>query len=164
LGVAVTGRTECPVRRTAEMDTSSGSFPASNTRVSDEERDHAVAELSEHFQAGRLTQDEFDGRSGQALRARTRGDLSTLFTDLPRHTAAAPPAPGAAASPVLAVGPGGIGLAGHLPVARVVIACAVAAIVAGDLLGSHGHVHAGFGWLVPGLIACLVFLRLRARR
>jgi len=40
------------------MDTSK-SFPTGGIRVSDADRDQAIAELSEHFQAGRLTQEEF---------------------------------------------------------------------------------------------------------
>ena len=58
-------------------------YPAGNLRVSDADRDQAVAELSEHFQAGRLTADEFEERSGQALQARTGADLANLLTDLP---------------------------------------------------------------------------------
>ena len=53
------------------MDTPTGDFKRGVIRVSDAERDQAVAELSEHYQAGRLTLEEFDDRSSQALRART---------------------------------------------------------------------------------------------
>ncbi len=75
-----------PDEGTSAMDTGIRGFPRGDLRVSDGERDQAVAELSEHFQAGRLTQDEFDDRSGRALQARTGGDLDGLFTDLPpRH-------------------------------------------------------------------------------
>ena len=146
------------------MDMASGSFARSDTRVSDAERDQAVAELSEHFQAGRLTQDEFDDRSGQALQARTRGDLGTLFTDLPRRAAATAPVPGPTADPVPALGLGGMQRAGRLPVVRMVIVFAVLAIVAGNLLGGLGHVHDGFGWLLPALLVAFAFLRLRPRR
>ena len=66
------------------MDTPIRSFPRGDLRVSDADRDRAVAELSEHFQTGRLTQEEFEDRSGRALQARTGGELSELFTDLPR--------------------------------------------------------------------------------
>jgi len=52
-------------------------------RVSDAERDAAAAELREHFASGRLDTDELDQRLTGALAARTRGDLSALFTDLP---------------------------------------------------------------------------------
>ena len=73
------------------MDMDSRSFPHGDIRVSDAERDRAIAELSEHFQSGRLTQDEFAERSGKALEARTGNDLSQLFTDLPRRPDASPP-------------------------------------------------------------------------
>jgi hypothetical protein len=56
---------------------------ASDVRVSDAERDDVVSQLSEHFQAGRLTADEFDERAGLAIGAKTRGDLTSLMTDLP---------------------------------------------------------------------------------
>ena len=144
------------------MDTESRSFTRGDMRVSDAERDLAVAELSEHFQAGRLTQDEFDERSGRALQARTGADLNGLFTDLP-HTgmAAVPPPPSPIADPLLGpedLRPSG----GAFPVARVVIACAIAATIASGLFGDHGHVH-GFGFLIPVVILALVFARMTAR-
>jgi uncharacterized protein DUF1707 len=52
-------------------------------RIGDAERDQAVALLSDHFVAGRLTQDEFEERSEQATRARYVDDLAPLFDDLP---------------------------------------------------------------------------------
>jgi hypothetical protein len=58
-------------------------FPEGELRVSDADRDRALAELSEAFQAGRLTGEEFDQRSGQVLGSRTGQELSALFTDLP---------------------------------------------------------------------------------
>jgi hypothetical protein len=64
------------------MDTPSRSYPPDDQRASDADRDHAVSELSEAFQAGRITADEFDQRSGRALSARTGKELTDLFTDL----------------------------------------------------------------------------------
>ena len=140
------------------VDTETRRFPRGDIRVSDAERDQAVAELSEHFQAGRLTQDEFDDRSGQALRARTGTDLSGLFKDLPpRGMAPARPAFPAAEQEFT---PGGPPRPNFLPFARVIIAFVVAAIIAGGLLGGHPHHHGGIGWLVPVVILGLVFLRL----
>jgi hypothetical protein len=52
-------------------------------RIGDAERDQAVATLSDHFVAGRLTQDEFEERSEQATRARYVDELTPLFDDLP---------------------------------------------------------------------------------
>lgn len=56
-------------------------------RIGDAERDQAVAVLSDHFVAGRLTQEEFEERSGQATRARYDNDLAPLFDDLPEPAA-----------------------------------------------------------------------------
>ena len=52
-------------------------------RASDADRDAVVAALSEHFQAGRLTTEELEERTGQALTARTVGELDALTADLP---------------------------------------------------------------------------------
>ncbi len=60
------------------MDGSPGS------RISDTDRDRAVAQLREHCAAGRLTLDEFSERVGMALEARTKGELEPILADLPR--------------------------------------------------------------------------------
>jgi hypothetical protein len=52
-------------------------------RVSDADRDRALSELTEAFQAGWITADDFDQRSGQALGARTGKELTALLADLP---------------------------------------------------------------------------------
>ncbi len=64
------------------MDPAAWNYPPGDQRVSDADRDHAVSELSEAFQAGRIATDEFEQRSGQALSARTGKDLTALFADL----------------------------------------------------------------------------------
>jgi hypothetical protein len=56
---------------------------ATEMRASDADRDAVLSDLSEHFQAGRLTQDEFEDRAGRALGARTWGELKELVRDLP---------------------------------------------------------------------------------
>jgi Domain of unknown function (DUF1707) len=71
------------------MDRAGWNYPPGDLRVSDADRDRAVCELSEAFQAGRLTSDEFDERSGQALRARTGKELTALLADLPAERAPA---------------------------------------------------------------------------
>ena len=53
-------------------------------RIGDAERDAAVSALGDHYAAGRLTREEFDERSDQAMQARFHGDLQPLFADLPR--------------------------------------------------------------------------------
>jgi hypothetical protein len=148
------------------MDMPIWSFPRGDIRVSDAERDQAVARLSEHFQAGRLTQEEFEDRSGRALQARTGGDLSVLFADLPQNTVPVPTVAGPAAGQPSRPGPSVVRRAGRLPVARVVIACVIAAVILGSTGHGHGQgsFHASSGWLVPVVILSFVFLRLACRR
>jgi DUF1707 SHOCT-like domain len=79
------------------MNATSGNYPAAAMRASDADRDAVLSDLSEHFQAGRLTAEEFDERAGQALAARTWGELKDLLRDLPT-TLPGPRVPTAAAS------------------------------------------------------------------
>jgi hypothetical protein len=133
-------------------------YPAGDLRVSDADRDRVVSELSEHFQAGRLTADEFDERSGRALSARTEGELAALLADLPRERqTVTPPAGG---QPVAAQD-------ADLPVRmrRSLIAVpvvAIAAIVAVVATVSGGH-HALIGG-VPSLLVIVIVARLIFRR
>ncbi len=60
-------------------------YPPGDLRISDADRDRALSELSQAFQVGRITADEFDQRSGQALVARTGKELAALLADLPRE-------------------------------------------------------------------------------
>ena len=149
------------------MDNQTGSYPRADIRVSDAERDQAIAELGEHFQAGRLTQEEFDDRSGIALQARTGRDLTALFTDLPRPAAPDPwagpvydPVYGPAYGPVPQ--PRGRG-AGPLPAVRFVLGVVIVAIIASNVLGdNHGH---DLNWVAPVIVLGFVLLRLsRIRR
>jgi Flp pilus assembly protein TadB len=55
----------------------------SRIRASDAERDQVVAQLREHFAAGRLTAAESQDRIGRALEARTMDELDGLTSDLP---------------------------------------------------------------------------------
>ena len=68
-------------------------------RVGDAERDAAANELREHFASGRLTQDELNERLDQTFAAKTRADLSGLFTDLPSSTWQDAPARGVGGRP-----------------------------------------------------------------
>ena len=91
-----------PAARSVQvMSTATRDHPSGSMRVSDADRDRAIAELSEHYQAGRLTTEELEDRTGRALQARTTADLAALFTDLPRRQA---PVTGAASAPSAAPG------------------------------------------------------------
>ena len=76
------------VGRGLDLDAVNAPDPAS-LRASDAEREHAAADIREHFAAGRLTADELSERLEAAYGARTVGELVTLREDLP----ALPPAP-----------------------------------------------------------------------
>ena len=63
-------------------------YPSRNLRLSDADRENALSALSEHYQAGRLTADEFDNRSREILQAKTAGQFTDVFADLPQDPAA----------------------------------------------------------------------------
>jgi len=104
------------------MEATANHYPVGDLRVSDADRDRAVSELSEAFQAGRITHEEFEQRSGDALRASTGNELNALLTDLPADD-------GNAAAP-------GRGLV--IAARTVVAASAVAAVPLGALALSTG--------------------------
>jgi hypothetical protein len=64
-----------------------------NLRVSDAERNAVADKLSRHFAEGRLDETEFKERLDAAMSAKTQGDLSGLFDDLPRFQTEPPPPP-----------------------------------------------------------------------
>ena len=115
------------------MSTPTGDFKRGAIRVSDAERDQAVTELSEHYQAGRLTTEEFEDRTGRSLQARTTADLADLFTDLPRRQA---PAAGGTATSAAGTAPASPAKAwaDRVPVAPVTILAVVAVLA---LLSGH---------------------------
>ncbi|KFU83247.1 protein of unknown function [Amycolatopsis lurida] len=57
--------------------------PSPRLRISDQDRESALAALGEHMTAGRIDIDEFGERSARVTAAKTRGDLSEVFADLP---------------------------------------------------------------------------------
>ena len=65
------------------MNAMTENYLPAEMRASDSDRDAVVSDLSEHFQAGRLTAGEFDERTGRALAGRTWGELRDLLADLP---------------------------------------------------------------------------------
>jgi hypothetical protein len=67
-------------------------------RIGDAERDATMAQLRDHFVAGRLTFDELTERIDLALAAKTQGQIDGLMADLPRPPRGArgePPQPAA---------------------------------------------------------------------
>ena len=142
-----------PARSVPYMSTATRDYPSGRLRVSDADRDRAIAELSEHYQAGRLTTEELEDRTGRALQARTTADLAALFTDLPRRQA---PVTSAAASAASAPGRS---RPARVPAAPV----AILAVVVVLALASGHPFH--FAWLpVVAIIVIRLLVGGRGRR
>jgi hypothetical protein len=147
------------------VDTPGRDFPQGAIRVSDAERDTAVAELSQHYQQGRLTVAEFDERSGQAFTARTGDQLHTLFVDLPPIATSPTPSEGdlpavpgvqAAARPSRSRG-------------RVVAACIIGYFILGNAISAISSAASqdwgpALGAIIPSLVLVLVLLVLIRQR
>jgi hypothetical protein len=134
------------------MNITLGNYPP-EMRASDADRDAVLSDLSEHFQAGRLTNEEFDDRAGQALAARTWGELRELLRDLP---AAGPGPRSLAATPSAARPERSSGRPARLPVALLVgIGIAVTLSV------GVGHHRWGGLWLI--LVVLFVARRVTCR-
>ena len=119
-----------------------------HVRVSDAERAEIADRLAAHFGEGRLNQVEFDERVAQAMNAKTRGDLSGLFDDLPE--------PGPAGTPgTLVRGP-------HRPARPYVnpffLVLLVVVITAAGTAGEavFGRVPGLKTWLMVGVITAIV--------
>jgi hypothetical protein len=69
-------------------------------RVSDAERDVTLKILNDNAAIGRLTLEELEERSGQAMAAKTRGELAVLTRDLPADGNASSSAGSGAGRPV----------------------------------------------------------------
>jgi DUF1707 SHOCT-like domain len=133
------------------MNTTQNRYATPQMKASDADRDVVVAALSEHFQAGRLTTEELEERTGRALAARTVDELDGLTADLPglMHAAPDPAAP-----------PRRL----RYPVLVAVAAVLAALVVVGLVLGTgHGGRHGwDVWWVIP--VGLLVARRLAGGR
>jgi len=136
------------------MDEGARRYQPSAIRASDADRDAVVAELSAHFQAGRLTLEEFDERSDVALHARTYGELAELTRDLPAPSRAPAPVAKPRTRPS---GP-------RLPVAAVAATLALVFLVVATVTHDAvvGHAALRLWWIL--LIVPLVAWRAGGRR
>ncbi|HXW46113.1 MAG TPA: DUF1707 domain-containing protein [Streptosporangiaceae bacterium] len=134
------------------MSATPGGYRVPAMRASDADRDAVVTALSENYQAGRLTTEELEDRTGRALSARTLGELEELTVDLPgppsTQPTPQPPRPVAARSSWLA-------RRASVPIVAIVAAVLMAAFAVGL---DHHH-----GWLAI-LIPALVIARVRGLR
>ena len=127
------------------MNAMTGNDLPAQMKASDSDRDAVVSDLSEHFQAGRLTAEEFDERTGRALAARTWGELRDLLADLP----ATQPGPRAPAMRSLSARPWRS--SGRFAPPPIAVLAGIGIAVA--VLANVAHVRWGFIWLLlPGLL------------
>lgn len=130
------------------MSTDARGFPQGDLRVSDDERDRALSELSKAYQSGRITADEFDRRSTQALNASTGMQLTALLRDLPLDNDAIDPAPAATVT---------TSRNGRYLVPRLTIGSSLAALCFGGVAVTIA-LRPGVGWttaLPPAAVAVL---------
>ncbi|WP_410591006.1 DUF1707 domain-containing protein [Amycolatopsis sp. lyj-23] len=73
--------------------------PSPQLRISDQNRESALSALGEHMTAGRIDIDEYGERSARITAAKTRGELSEIFADLPAPHPRYEDAPQAVAAP-----------------------------------------------------------------
>jgi Domain of unknown function (DUF1707) len=127
------------------MNATPGNDPSAQMKASDADRDAVLSDLGEHFEAGRLTADEFDDRTGRALAARTWGELRDLLQDLPTDPAG-PRVPVTAAT----------GAPPQRPPGRMVLVPIVALAgiaIAVVMSAGTGHARWGIVWLLlPALL------------
>jgi hypothetical protein len=144
------------------MNSDARGFPPGDLRVSDAERDQALSELSQAYQAGRITADEFDRRSTLALSARTGKELTVPLADLPLNRDPVDAAHAHTATPRR----GDSYLTSRLTIGASLTAICFGAVAVTSAL------QPGAGWtsaLTPAVVAVLcvvlvIVLRARARR
>ncbi|OXM49889.1 DUF1707 SHOCT-like domain-containing protein [Amycolatopsis alba] len=79
--------------------------PSPQLRISDQDRESALAALGEHMSVGRIDIDEFGERSAKITAAKTRGELSEVFLDLPEPHPGFDKAEAVVSEPVKAASP-----------------------------------------------------------
>jgi hypothetical protein len=115
-------------------------------RASDAERADVADKLSKHYGDGRLDQAEFNERMERAMSAKTVGDFSGLFSDLPDLTEPSDTAPVPATRPKNCR---------SSVMSRILLLIVI--VLAAAFIG-HALIHSFFPWL---LLALAVFLWLR---
>jgi hypothetical protein len=131
-------------------------------RVSDTDRDRVIAQLRDHFAAGRITPGELDERLSAALYAKTFGDLRRIMADLPGPV----PAPLGAAPPPLRATPAWAVRRRHPPFPPLILLALFAALLipgAGFVLAAFVNVIVLF-WLMTFVVGTIAFGRSRQRR
>lgn len=136
---------------------------AGSLLVSDADRDQIIGELTDHFQTGRLTKEEFDNRSGQALQARTQAELLGVLADLPPGPTATTAQVGGRRGAFTGEVPAG-SIGSQFPARGsrigIIVLVVIAVLVIGGLHGEHGSLS---GLIPVAAIALFVFRRRTGR-
>ena len=93
-GYALSGSAsrEAPVTTGPEDHRRAAAARRGQLRAAQADRENTIDVLKAAYVAGRLSEDEFSARIGQALASRTHADLATITADIPAGPAAASPA------------------------------------------------------------------------
>jgi DUF1707 SHOCT-like domain len=129
-------------------------------RLSDADRDRVIAQLRDHFAAGRITPSELDERLSAALNSKTFGDLRRIMADLPGPV----PAPLGATPPPLRATPAWT-VRRQPPFPPLILLALLAALLipgTGWLLAAFVNVILLF-WLMPLVAGAIVFGRSQRR-
>jgi hypothetical protein len=136
---------------------------AGSLLVSDADRDQIIEQLTDHFQAGRLTKDEFDDRSGRALRARTQAELLGVLADLPLDQSATTAQVGGRRGGFTGeILPDGFGSRFPARTSRLGITVLIVVVVLA-ISGMHGE-HGSLSGLIPVAAIALFVVRRHANR
>ena len=153
--------------RPAPRASTTAAGPADGLRVGDSERAEVADLLAWHFSQGRLDRAELDDRLDQAMRAKTRADLTGLVADLPgsepawgpgdrlrarRPTRAWPAPDNAPPGSDQPTDSRAAAAAGRHRLGQLALIAAVAVVIA---LAVRAVTHSVGGWLVLALIAVL---------
>jgi len=82
---------EVPVMAGPDDEMAAGPAGRGRLRASHADREQVIGTLKAAFAQGRLTEDEYDARVGQASSSQTHADLAALIADIPAGSATARP-------------------------------------------------------------------------
>ena|SRR2546423_10337319 len=136
--------------------------PASEMRVSDDERERVASFLREQSLAGRLDHEELEERLGRAYRAVTVGDLERLIADLPHRRVPRQPVRHHSGPPPALIGVGVAGLAAVMVPGLIALAVALVAVAGAVAIAALFALGFVFGPFI--LLALLIGLAARRRR
>jgi hypothetical protein len=124
----------------------------SEIRIGDTERESALTALGDHMSAGRLDIDEYGDRTARVAAAKTRGELLTVFGDLPQpHPKFGVPDPASVAAAATSATP--VPTSSGMPLVRRLMTAAVP--LAGIAVVLFFITHSWVFFLIPAAVVLL---------